>query len=200
MKKLATTSICLLIMLVSFGQETISKDERQKALNHLKQTQVNLQNIVKGLNDSQLSYKTEEGSWSIAECMEHIAISEKNLIDMIQMSLKEDSDPSKRSQVAMSDEQIIGLITSRDQRVKTRKEFEPTDSFGGFDKTLKTFKERRKANMKFLKTTQADLRNHYMQFPFGLIDTYQGILFMSGHTQRHTDQIQEIMASKSFPQ
>ncbi|MEP0984987.1 DinB family protein [Ekhidna sp.] len=200
MKKLTTTTICIVFMLTCMGQETISKIKRQKALNHLKQTQSDLQVLIKDLSDEQLEYKMDESSWSVAECLEHIAISEKNLIDMIKMSLNEDSDPSKRSEVAMSDDQILSLITSRDQKVKTRKEFEPTDSFGGYNNTWKTFQERRKANIKFLKTTQADLRNHYMQFPFGLIDTYQGVLFMSGHTKRHTDQIKEIIASNNFPQ
>ncbi|MEP1032306.1 DinB family protein [Ekhidna sp.] len=199
MKKIVLTLTGVLLVAAAVAQTTISTEERKKALSHLKKTQSELTSLVNGLTESQKNFKPDENSWSIAECLEHIAISEKNLIGMIQMGLEGDSDPSKRSEVAMSDEQILGLITSREQKVKTRKEFEPTNSFDGFDGTLKTFKERRKSNMKFVKSTDADLRNHYLQFPFGLIDTYQGILFMSGHTQRHTDQIREIMENTDFP-
>lgn len=199
MKKIILTLTGVLFMLASFAQTTITAEERKKALTHLKQTQSELTSLVAGLSESQVNFKPDENSWSIAECLEHIAISEKNLIGMIQNGLEGDSDPSKRSEVAMTDDQIVGLITSREQKVKTRKEFEPTNSLGDFNGTLKTFKERRKSNMKFVKSTDADLRNHYLQFPFGLIDTYQGILFMSGHTQRHTDQIKEIMENSEFP-
>ncbi len=199
MKKTFLALAGIMLMAASVAQTTISSEERKKALNHLKKTQNELTSLVNRLSDSQVNFKPDENTWSIAECLEHIAISEKNLIGMIQNGLQGESDPSKRSEVAMSDEQIIGLITSREQKVKTRKEFEPTNSFGGFQGTVKAFKERRKSNMKFVKSTDEDLRNHYLQFPFGLIDTYQGILFMSGHTQRHTDQIKEIMESENFP-
>ncbi len=182
-----------------FSVAAQSTAERKKAVQHLKQTSQELMVAVKGLNENQLNYKTSEESWSIAECLEHLAISEKNLMGMVQMSLKEEADASKRSDVAMSDDQLLGLITSREQKVKTRKEFEPVNSFGSFKNTLNTFKERRKSNMEFVKTTDVQLRDYYLQFPFGLIDAYQGILFMSGHTTRHTNQIKEIMESEGFP-
>ncbi len=199
MKKFILNVAGLLLVTVTIAQTSINEEERKKALNHLKETESTLISMTKSLTSEQLNFKTDESSWSIAECMEHIAISEKNIIEMVQSSLKEDADPSKRSEVAMSDEQILGLITSREQKVKTRETFEPTNSFGGYSETVKAFRERRKANMKFVKSTDADLRNHYLQFPFGLIDSYQGVLFMSGHTKRHTDQIKEIMESDGFP-
>lgn len=199
MKKFILNVAGLLLVMVTIAQTSINEEERKKALNHLKETESTLISMTKSLTSEQLNFKTDESSWSIAECMEHIAISEKNIIEMVQSSLKEDADPSKRSEVAMSDEQILGLITSREQKVKTREAFEPTNSFGGYSETVKAFRERRKANMKFVKSTDADLRNHYLQFPFGLIDSYQGVLFMSGHTKRHTDQIKEIMESDGFP-
>lgn len=190
----------LILLIFSLRAQEISSIDRKKALNYLKTSHAELSKVVKGLSDEQLNYKPSETSWSIAECVEHITISEQNLMNMIRMSLEKDSDPSRRSEVAMSDEQLLGLITSRDQKVKTRKEFEPTKSFDGFDETLMEFTHRRKSSLKFVKTTDADLRNHYLEFPFGLIDSYQAVLFMSGHTNRHTDQIKEIIQSESYPQ
>ncbi|MEQ8627749.1 DinB family protein [Ekhidna sp.] len=199
MKKVLSISVFTLLILTVCAQG-ITDQERKRALSHLKQTNDELANLVKGLSDEQVNYKPGEDQWSIAECLEHIAISEQNLMGMIQNSLQADPNPSKRSEVAMGDDQLLGLITSREQKVKTRKEFEPTNSFGGFTGTLKTFKQRRKSTMKFVKSTDLNLRNYYMQFPFGLIDSYQGVLFLSGHTKRHTDQIKEIMQSESYPQ
>lgn len=198
MKKILLSLTGLLLGIAAICQTSISSNEREKALDHLRITSENLITLLDELSENQLNYKSDKTSWSIAECVEHLTISEKNLIDMIQMGLKAEADPSKTN-LAMTDDQLLHVISSREQKVKTRKEFEPTNSFGDYKRTLKTFKERRKANIKFVKKTDADLRNHYLQFPFGLIDTYQGILFMSGHTQRHADQIKEIMASTDFP-
>ena len=200
MKKVISTLSCLLLVAVTIAQTTISSDEREKALNHLKKTQAELISMIDNFSEEQVNFKANDNSWSIAECLEHITISEQNLIGMVQMSLQEEADPSRRSEITLSDDQLLGIIVSREQKVKTREEFEPTKSFGGFNETLKVFKKRRKANLKFVKNTDADLRNHYVQLPFGLIDTYQGILFLSGHTQRHTDQIKEIIGNPDFPE
>lgn len=199
MKKLVLSLSGLLLVAVAVAQTSTNSEDRKRALEHLKKTQSELTSLVSGLNEEQVNYKVDESSWSIGECLEHIAISEKNLIGMVQMGLQEKANPTRRSEVKLSDEQLLGIITSREQKVKTRKEFEPTDSFGGFKQTLKVFKERRKSNMKFLKTSELNLRHYYIQFPFGLIDAYQGMLFISGHTQRHTDQIKEIIESNAFP-
>lgn len=199
MKKI--TALLTLFFFVAFiiNAQGLSKDERKKANTNLKSTQTELLNTIKGLSEAQLNFKSSPDTWSIGECVEHIAISETNIFGIVQMTLNEDPDPSRRSEVKMTDEQVIGLISSREQKVKTRKEFEPTNSFGSNEQTIVAFKEKRESNMKFVKMTEDDLRNRYFQFPFGTIDSYQVILFMSGHTKRHTDQIKEIMADASFP-
>lgn len=185
--------------LTVFAQKPLTKGEKSTALNHLKQSQTELLVAVKDLTEGQLNYKPNEETWSIAETMEHIAISEKNIFGIVEMALKTDPDPSLRSEVKMSDEQVLALITSRSQKVKTRPEFEPTNSFGSYTSSVDTFKARRKSNMVFVKKTKEDLRNRYFDFPFGKVDAYQVVLFMSGHTQRHMKQIVEIITSDSFP-
>jgi len=113
--------------------------------------------------------------------------------------LKGDADPAKHSEVKMSDEAIIGLITDRSSKIKTQEPFEPKNSFGTYEETLKAFSIKRDENIAFIKKTEEDMRSHYNEFPFGLVDTYQTILFMSGHTMRHTAQIEEVMANANFP-
>lgn len=179
--------------------QSLSKEEKSTAINHLKQTQSELMVAIKDLSEDQLNYKPNEESWSIAETMEHIAISEKNIFGIVEMTLTTEPDASKRSEVKMSDEQLLGIITSRDQKVKTRPEFEPTNSFGSYEGSVEAFKVQRKSNLVFVKKTKEDLRNRYFDFPFGKVDSYQVILFMSGHTQRHMKQIVEIIKSESFP-
>ena len=62
------------------------------------------------------------------------------------------------------------------------------------------FKESRDANIAYLGTTQDDLRNHFAPHPaLGLMDGYQWILLMTGHTERHIAQIQEVKADPKYP-
>ncbi len=196
---LSVVSFAMILGLAS-AQTTLTDEERSKAIDHLKSTNAELLKTVKGLSEDQLNYKMSPDSWSVAECMEHIAISETNIFGIVEMTLQNEPDPSLRSEVAMSDDQVIGLIQSREQKVKTREEFEPTGKFDGFDGSVANYKAKRKSNMKFVKSTDEDLRNRYFDFPFGKVDAYQVVLFMSGHTKRHTDQMKEVIASAGFPQ
>ena len=115
------------------------------------------------------------------------------------MSLKEPADPSKRSEIKMTDDAVVKMIADRSTKIKTREPFEPTGKFGSFDATLTEFKTKRDNSINYIKTTSDDLRNHYNDFPFGKIDTYQTILFMAAHSKRHTDQIEEVTKNPNFP-
>lgn len=200
MKKILITTLCVCFFAQAlWAQSPLSDGDRKKALEHLEMTQSKLLESVKGLSEEQLNYKPAPEVWSIAEVVEHLAISETNIFALLQMSLENEPDPSMRSEVKMSDDQIIGFISTRDQKVKTRKEFEPTNQFGAYPGALKAFKDKRKASMKYIKKTDDDLRNRYADLPFGKIDAYQVILFMSGHTTRHIKQIEELKESSAFP-
>ena len=191
----------VMLALVSFGvtDTKLTDVERKLAITEMNNSSDHLLKAIKGLSAAQLNYKSGEGSWSVAECTEHIAISENNIFGMLEGALKTAADPSKRADVKVSDEALMAMIVDRTNKVKTQESFEPSGKFGTHEKTVSAFLEKRKANIKFVKETQEDLRNRYQQLPFGTIDAFQILLFMSAHTERHVRQIEEIMAGEGFP-
>lgn len=197
-KTMTMTALFVLIAAWAFAGG-ISTADRSKAISHLSNTRDLLLKTVKNLNDEQLNYKPSAESWSIAECVEHIAVSEELIFAMAQGTLKEAVDASTETSLAFSDDQLVQVITDRSQKVQTREEFKPTNKYDSYKGSLKAFKAKRKSNIDYLKGTQDDLRNHYFQFPFGTADTYQVLLFMSAHSKRHILQIEEIMGSAGFP-
>jgi hypothetical protein len=197
--RLFFVTIAIAVMSFNSPSSELSDAERKYASNLLEETRKDLVNKVSRLTPEQLNFKADPGSWSVAECVEHIAISENNIFGFAQAGLKEAADPSKRSEVKMTDEAIIKMISDRSNKVKTQEAFEPTGKFGSFEATLDEFTRKRNDNIRYINTTSDDLRNHYNDFPFGKIDTYQTILFMAAHTKRHTDQIAEVMSNSNFP-
>ena len=177
----------------------LTKKEREDAVNYFKETQKAVADEIKGMSDNQLKWKPADSVWSITDCVEHIALSEKNLFDWAMGTLKTEANPAKRAELKRSDEEIKKGITDRSFRVKTREGFIPTGQFGDAKQTLKVFDERREALIKYVKETKDDLRNHFAESPFGLVDTYQLLLFLSAHTKRHTLQIEELKANPAFP-
>src|SRR5262245_39456976 len=120
---LAGLSLCLSFTLTP---GPITEKERADAISYFKETQKAVADEVKGLSENQLNWKPADSVWSVAECVEHIALSEKNIFDMAMVSLKENADPSKRSQLKFDDEAVKKFITDRSFKVKTREGFIPT--------------------------------------------------------------------------
>jgi hypothetical protein len=197
--KLLFVTIAVVMMSFAPAGSSLTDAERKAAISLLEETKDTLIKKVAGLSPEQLNYKPSAESWSVAECVEHIAISENNLFGFCQMSLKEAADPSKRNEVKFADDAVVKMITDRSQKVKTSEAFVPTGKFGSFDATLTEFKTKRDNSIAYVNTTADDLRNHYNDFPFGKLDAYQTILFMAAHSRRHTDQIAEIMSNPGFP-
>jgi hypothetical protein len=62
------------------------------------------------------------------------------------------------------------------------------------------FKQSRDRNIAYIRDTQDDLRSHFMEHPMlKTIDAYQVMLFLSAHSQRHTDQIKEVKQTSTYP-
>lgn len=200
MKKFGIILLALMFVSSGLNEQKLSDEERAKAIDHLSQTRDDLLSALEGLSEEQLNYKSSPESWSVVECVEHIAISEKNIMEMVSGAVQVTADASQRSEVTNTDDQLIEMITDRSNKLKTSEAFEPSGQFGSFEETLEAFTDEREDNIEYLQNTEDDLRNHYAQLPMGKADAYQVILFMSAHTERHTKQIEEIMADPGFPQ
>ncbi len=199
MKKLVLSLAVLTLFSFKLADTSLTADERKTAAESLAKSRDFMLKTLKGLSPAQLNFKPSPEAWSVAECAEHIAISEGNIWGMFEGAMKPAADPARRAEVKLADDAILKAITDRTHKVKTGETFVPSGKFGSMDGILKEFNAKRKSHLNYVNATQDDLRNHYAQTPFGTMDAYQVILFMSGHTERHTLQMQEVMTNPDFP-
>ena len=201
MKTLKLVLVAVAAIAMSFDRPTttLTAAERKYALDLLQGTKDDLLKKVKGLTAEQLNFKAEATNWSIAECVEHITLAETQLFEFAQTGLKEPADPSKRSEVKTKDDELVKMVADRSQKREAHETLKPTGKFGSFEATLADFKTQRDKHIQYIKTTPDDLRNHYNDFPFGKLDTYQTVLLMAAHSRRHTAQIQEVLDNPNFP-
>jgi hypothetical protein len=179
---------------------SLTSKERKFAANHLKETKSDFLRSVKDLSKTQLDFKAAPDKWSVKECAYHIAIAEKNLWEMLDAAMKQPANPEKRSEIKMTDDQIMKLLEDRSRKFKTTEKFKPQNTpFKTLDEALESFKTLRNDHIKYMKNTTEDLRNHVAQLPVGWIDCYQICLFMSAHSNRHTQQIDEVKTDPNFP-
>lgn len=197
-------SLLFFCVVLLFGlkprDKTLTPQEREFVLQFMVTTRDTLLMDVKGMTPAQLNFKADSTRWSIAQCVEHIAKAEATFTMSYQQGLSTPADPSKKDSVKYSDQQIIYFLTDRSRKFQAPEMLRPVGTFGSFQATLDSFIARRNRNIEFVKTTQADLRDHFVQFPgLGFIDEYQLILFMVAHSKRHTMQLEEVKTSPGFP-
>jgi len=179
---------------------SITSKERKFAATHLKDTKVDVLKSVKGLSRAQLDFKTDPDKWSIRECVYHIAVSEKTLWRLLQNTMKQPANPEKRSDIKLTDDQIISMTEDIGGKFIATQNLESKNTtYKTLDEALESFKSIRTEHIKHMKTTTEDLRNHIVQLPVGWVDCYQICLFMSAHSNRHMQQIEELKADPNFP-
>lgn len=200
MKKMLLYASTLLMLSFLTADNSISKKERKDASKLLKDSQKDVFNEVKGLSEAQLKFKPAPDRWSVEECVKHIAMSEQMLRQMLEGTLKEPAAPAKRSEIKVTDEQLIQKIEDRSSKIKTTEKLQPENTpYKSMDEALNAFKTDREKLITYVKSTEEDLRNHIATLPIGPIDAYQMILFIGAHSNRHTKQIKEVKADPGFP-
>ena len=179
---------------------SITSKERKFAATHLKDTKVDVLKCVKDLSEAQLDYKTDSRNWSIRECVYHIAMSENSLWQLLQNSMKQPANPEKRSDIKLTDDQIISMTEDGSMKFMITQNLDPKNTpYKNIDQALESFKSIRMEHIKYMKTTTEDLRNHIAQLSVGWVDCYQICLFMSARSNRLMQQIEELKAAPNFP-
>src|SRR6187401_13520 len=84
---------------------TLTTEERNKAIDYLKQTQKDFLAAIDGVSEAQWKFKAAPDRWSIAETAEHIAVTEGFIWGLVsEKIMKSPPAPEKRAEVAGKDE------------------------------------------------------------------------------------------------
>ncbi len=200
MKKIILCLSACVLLSFSLADTTINKEERKIATDFLKETKKGVLAAAEGLSDAQLKFKPGPDRWSVEDCLKHIAMSEQMLWGMIEGGLKQPATPEKRIDVKMKDEDVIKNIEDRSTKVKTFAPLEPVNTpFKSAAEAMASFSKERDKLVEYVNNTNDDLRNHVNPLPVGVFDSYQMILFVAAHSNRHMQQINEVKADPNYP-
>ena len=184
--------------------QTLSKEERDKAVAELEGSKKAFLDATKGLSAAQWSFKSAPDRWSVAECAQHIAMSEGFIFGLVsEKIMKAPPNPEKRAAALGKDEKLVLMLQDRTHKATAPEPIDPTKNKAMTgEESIKLFLDNRAHTIDYVKTTQEDLRDHLFDHPappIGTLDAYQWILLISGHSRRHTLQILEVKADPNFP-
>ena len=180
---------------------TLTKDERDRAIEYLKQTQKDFLAATAGLSDAQWKFKAAPDRWSIAETAEHIAVAEDTIWKLVsEKMMKSPATPEKAAEAKGKDEVILTKVPDRSRKAQAPEQLKPTGRWATREALVKEFEATRAKEITFVMETKEDLRNHFEDHPFlKTIDAYQWLLLNGAHCKRHTLQILEVKADPNYP-
>ncbi|HKQ76975.1 MAG TPA: DinB family protein [Blastocatellia bacterium] len=182
-------------------KSALTDGERAEAIKYFEETRQSFLAAVKGLSEAQWKYKAGPDRWSIAEVAEHIAISEETLFGMVSKQLMQSPAAPEKKEAAKGKESLIrGSIMNRSVKVQAPEMLKPTNRWATPGELIKAFNASRDNTISYIKETQDDLRSHFRPHPvFKDLDGYQWLILISGHSARHTAQINEVKEDPGYP-
>lgn len=180
---------------------TLTKDERDHAIDYLKQTQKDFLAATEDLSDAQWKFKTAPDRWSIAETAEHIAVTEQTIWELVSGKImKSPAAPEKAAEAKGKDEIILTKVPDRSRKAQAPEALRPTGRWATRGALVKDFEAKRAQEIAYLAETKEDLRNHFEEHPaLKTMDAYQWLIFNGAHCKRHTAQILEVKADPNYP-
>ena len=179
--------------------KTFTEKDREFALKYLNDTKADYVAQLNGLSDKQLNFRAAEGRWTIAEIAEHITVVESALFGTVTDQVLKSEPPKCENPFRVVDTAIILAITNRQQKFTAPEQVRPNGRWKTREDLLKSFETTRNATIDFMKNNKIDLRNYFGQAPMGMMDAYQWILFMTGHSERHLAQLKEVKTDQRYP-
>jgi len=199
MKRLLTVGVVFLCVATSALSQTLTAADRERGMQYLESTRQAVLDATAGLSEAQWNFKPGPDRWSVAEVVEHIAAAEDFLMAMVTNQVMKGPARPAGDDVKAIDDMVVAKIPDRSKKAQAPDPIKPTNRYGSPQASLKHFTDARAQTEAFLKTHD-DLREHAIDSPMGKkLDGYEWVLFVAGHSERHTKQINEVKADPNFP-
>ena len=194
----ARLAVAVLALSAAAGAASLTEVEKQEGLAQLERTRAGVIEATKGLSEAQWKFKPAPDRWSVAEVMEHIALSEDMLFENTSKKVMSAPAGNPDRDPEAGDKMVLSVIPDRTNKVKAPDPLVPTGRWTP-QQSLDHFLKSRARTVEYLKSTSG-LRDHVVPSPIGQpLDAYQWLLFTSAHSERHTKQILEVKADPNFP-
>jgi hypothetical protein len=179
----------------------LTPEDRAFLTAHLIRTRDLLLTVIANLRPDQWTFRSDDESWTIAECADHIASIEKLTFSMVSKRLQAaEPDPQRASEVQKKTPWILEAVPSRHARVKVPPGIENTSHSETPAEFAALFQDRRAALLNYVSETDHPLHDRVAPHPiFKDLDGFQWLLMISLHSERHAAQIAEVKAHPAFP-
>ena len=179
--------------------QMLTEKERESTIKRLTRSRQTLLEAVEGVRKSQARWKPAPDRWSILEYVEHLAVSDDALVQMIRKSLDTPAQPETEEQRHAREQKIRETPMPRGVN-RAPEGLVPGGRFESLAGALAAFLAARERTLEFALSTQSDLRSHFANHTvLGPMDGYQWLNGNAHHAESHAGHIREIREMAEYP-
>jgi len=157
----------------------------------LSETRRILHDCLAGISEDEAARKPEPSRWSVLDCVEHLALTERGLAGRVMAAQPAEPLPPDPAREAHAT-----AVVRRSLRVEAPPHVQPTGRFATLAHALEAFDAARRDTIAFVLDHHGDLIRRTIRHPlFGPLNGEEALLVLCGHIRRHADQICEIRAA-----
>ena len=171
--------------------------EREFIIRHLIGGREALFAPIAGVSSAQACFRTDPDRWSIRDCVEHVAVTEDVLFDLI---MRGADSPSGVALSPDKDVRLAAVTVDRSRKFAAPEAVRPTGRFASVAEAAQHFRASRERSLIFARECASDLRRRFTIHPLlGEIECWRCLVLLALHPARHAAQIEEIKQYPAFP-
>lgn len=155
----------------------------------LRESREKFLNSFSGLSDEQSRCK-KEGCWSVLDTVEHLTVAEKTMVRLVTTARRPKSPGTPNRE-----DIFLRVAADRSRKLEAPEVSRPTGRFANLTEAAAQFSAARDKALEFVRNANEDLRATEVTHPHpaaGTVSTYEVLILMAKHAERHALQIQEI--------
>lgn len=163
--------------------------EKETLLALLRESRDKFLNSFSGLSDDESRCK-KEGSWSVLDTVEHLTVAEKTMARLVTTARR-----PKSSGTPNREDIFLRVAADRSRKLEAPEAARPTGRFANLAEAAAQFGAARDKALEFVRNVNEDLRATEVTHPHpaaGTVSTYEMLILMAKHAERHALQIEEI--------
>lgn len=156
-----------------------------------------LADVLRAIDEETAKAKPSSLSWSVLECVEHLALTEERL----QARLKEAKPAGESHEDRKREARFEELAMNRLRRIEAPELVIPTHRTPTLAQALEAFQAARNETLRWLNAFDGDLRSWLTIHPLIArpVNCFEMLLLIALHPKRHALQIAEIHAALTRP-
>jgi len=167
---------------------------------YLQETSLQVEQLCAGLSSEQAGFRPQAERWSVDECVEHLATTERFVSISIRPALLgERASPKAVAETLAKSERFSGELLRRDLKIQAPPPAQPSSRYGPWPGSLAELRLTHQNLMELSLSADESWVARLAPHPLlGNSNAAQWLLFAAAHRERHTKQIEDLLQDPAF--